>query len=53
MFNNKVIDADVIHVLEKGRIVESGSHIDLIKRCGIYAGLYRSQNDISDQEENF
>lgn len=48
-----VIDADVIHVLEKGRIVESGSHIDLIKRCGIYAGLYRSQNDISDQEENF
>jgi ATP-binding cassette subfamily B protein len=35
--------ADVIHVVEHGRIVESGSHDDLLKRDGAYAALYREQ----------
>ena len=37
--------ADLILVLDQGRIVESGSHADLIQRDGLYAHLHRSQFD--------
>ncbi len=36
-------DADWIIVLDKGEIVESGVHNDLIRKNGIYADLYRIQ----------
>lgn len=36
-------DADVIIVLDQGRIVEKGSHFDLMVRNGYYAQLVRSQ----------
>jgi subfamily B ATP-binding cassette protein MsbA len=35
--------ADRIVVLSQGRIVEAGSHRDLIERGGMYAGLHRLQ----------
>jgi subfamily B ATP-binding cassette protein MsbA len=35
--------ADMIHVLENGRIVESGSHEELLKRRGSYWKLYEAQ----------
>ncbi len=38
-----VIDADVIHVIEDGQIVESGSHDALIARGGVYASLAAEQ----------
>ncbi len=38
-----VIDADVIHVLDEGRIAESGSHDELIARGGLYAALAAEQ----------
>ena len=44
-----VIDADVIHVIDKGRIVESGSHAELMARSGVYARLYRSQSTAPDE----
>jgi ABC-type multidrug transport system fused ATPase/permease subunit len=36
-------DADQIHVLHKGQLVESGTHDELIARAGIYERLYRLQ----------
>jgi subfamily B ATP-binding cassette protein MsbA len=38
-----VVSADKILVLQKGRIVEIGSHNELLARNGIYSQLYRSQ----------
>ncbi|MGJ3509654.1 ABC transporter ATP-binding protein [Enemella sp. A6] len=38
-------DADRILVLDRGDVVESGSHDDLLAADGVYATLYRSQFD--------
>lgn len=38
-----VKDADVIVVLNEGRIVERGTHDELVQAGGIYAELYRKQ----------
>jgi ATP-binding cassette subfamily B protein len=38
-----VIHADTIHVLERGRIVESGSHEDLLELKGLYYAMWRQQ----------
>jgi subfamily B ATP-binding cassette protein MsbA len=35
--------ADVIHVLERGRLVESGSHRELLGHAGRYAQLWEMQ----------
>lgn len=38
-----VMHADTIYVLEKGRIVESGSHTKLVKAKGLYYAMWRQQ----------
>ncbi|WP_316743071.1 ABC transporter ATP-binding protein [Pedobacter antarcticus] len=38
-----VMHADVIYVLEKGKISETGSHMDLLKINGLYAAMWRQQ----------
>jgi ATP-binding cassette, subfamily B, bacterial MsbA len=38
-----VIDADLIHVIDGGRVVESGTHGELLRRNGVYARLYTLQ----------
>jgi ATP-binding cassette, subfamily B, bacterial MsbA len=35
--------ADRVLVLERGRLVESGSHAELLEKNGLYADLYRKQ----------
>ena len=38
-----VLRADVINVVDEGRIVESGTHVELLKHNGLYASLYKAQ----------
>jgi ATP-binding cassette subfamily B protein len=45
-----ILNADVIFVVEGGRIVESGSHDELLARDGAYAQLYWKQFRDRDEE---
>ncbi|MCX7800774.1 MAG: ABC transporter ATP-binding protein/permease [Fimbriimonadales bacterium] len=38
-----IVKADQIVVLEKGRIVEKGTHAELLEHGGVYANLYNEQ----------
>lgn len=38
-----VIHADMIYVLEKGKLVEEGTHDQLLKKNGLYSALWRQQ----------
>jgi ATP-binding cassette, subfamily B, bacterial len=38
-----IMHADKIYVLEKGRIIESGRHFDLLNQKGLYYAMWRQQ----------
>ncbi len=44
-----VVDADIIHVIDRGRLAESGRHVELLARGGIYARLYAVQAAEEDE----
>lgn len=39
-----IMDADIIHVVDKGQIVASGTHNDLLKNNKIYKNLYETES---------
>jgi len=50
-----IMHADRIYVLEKGRIIESGKHFDLINQKGLYYAMWRQQigeKDVVEAELN-
>ena len=47
-----VKDADHIIVLDEGRIVEQGSHDELVEYDGIYADMFRRQH-LAQELESF
>ena len=46
-----VVDADKILVLDKGKIIEHGTHKQLIKKRGLYADMWSTQQTIKKAEE--
>jgi ATP-binding cassette subfamily B protein len=42
--------ADVIHVMDGGRIIESGSHEELVAQGGPYARSWSAQMRVHDDE---
>ena len=38
-----IVNADVINVIDAGRLVESGTHRSLLRQDGVYASLYQEQ----------
>ena len=39
-----IMDADIIHIVDKGQIVASGTHDELLKTNTIYKSLYKSES---------
>ena len=39
-----IMDADIIHVVDKGRVVDSGTHTELLKMSKIYKNLYETES---------
>jgi hypothetical protein len=42
--------ADVIHVMDGGRIIESGSHEELVAQGGPYAGSWAAQMRVQEDD---
>ena len=47
-----ILAADLILVIDRGRIVEQGTHADLVKQGGLYTSLYNTQFKKADRQES-
>jgi ATP-binding cassette subfamily B protein len=45
-----ILNADIILVVDRGQIVESGGHDELLAQGGLYAALYETQFRNQHQE---
>ena len=41
-----VVDAEKIYVMDQGRVVESGTHEELLAKDGTYARMWASQQEL-------
>ena len=48
-----IVDADEIIVLEKGKIVEKGTHQVLLAENGVYAGMWNRQREAAEAAERW
>lgn len=48
-----IVNADRIIVLDEGRVVDQGTHLELLARGGLYADLYNTQLDRNQDEAMF
>ena len=39
-----IIDADIINVIDKGTLIESGKHEELLEKCDVYKNLYFTED---------
>ena len=44
-----IMEADVILVMDKGKIIEKGNHKELLEKKGFYYRLYNSQFETSEE----
>ena len=42
-----IVDADVINVIDKGKLAGSGTHNELLRTCKIYQNLYKNESSNS------
>ena len=47
-----IVDADMILVLDQGRIEEKGTHLQLLAQDGLYAAMWKRQSS-GFQKNNF
>ena len=47
---NTIEDADLILVMERGRIVQRGTHQSLLKVQGLYRDMFKAQQDLVAEE---
>ena len=39
-----IMDADIIHVVDNGKVIASGKHNELLKTCNMYKNLYKNES---------
>ena len=39
-----IMDADIIHVVDDGRVIATGTHKELLNSCKIYRNLYETES---------
>lgn len=42
-----IVDADTIHVIDKGKLAGSGNHQELLEHCEPYQSLYQAENELT------